>query len=376
MAMLCHLSRPPTPSPSPQGGGVESAATTVRLARLEWRAIMASKLEQLRSMTVVVADTGDIEAVRRLKPQDCTTNPTLLLKAVENPAYAHLVEEAVAWGRGRGGGPEAVAATVCDRLAVSFGTELTKIVPGRVSTEVDADLAFDTRATVDKARAIIAAYEARGVTRDRILIKVASTFEGIRAAETLQRDRIDCNLTLLFSLVQAAACADAGAFLISPFVGRILDWHVKAGGGPYTAETDPGVASVHTIYAYYKTHGIRTAVMGASFRNTGEIEALAGCDRLTISPALLDALAADQGELPRRLDPTSTGDAPARLILDERTFRYALNQDAMATEKLAEGIRLFVKDLYALRALVRTKLVRQGQPSPSAQEQLMPNLQG
>src|SRR5262252_4068207 len=213
MAMLCHLSRPPTPSPSPQGGGVESAATTVRLARLEWRAIMASKLEQLRSMTVVVADTGDIEAVRRLKPQDCTTNPTLLLKAVENPAYAHLVEEAVAWGRGRGGGPEAVAATVCDRLAVSFGTELTKIVPGRVSTEVDADLAFDTRATVDKARAIIAAYEARGVTRDRILIKVASTFEGIRAAEILQRDRIDCNLTLLFSLVQAAACADAAVVL-------------------------------------------------------------------------------------------------------------------------------------------------------------------
>jgi len=319
---------------------------------------MASKLEQLRGMTVVVADTGDIEAVRRLKPQDCTTNPTLLLKAVENPAYSHLVEEAVIWGCGKVGDADAIAAAVCDRLAVSFGTELAKIVPGRVSTEVDADLAFDTRATVDKARALIAAYEARGVTRDRILIKVASTFEGIRAAETLQRERIDCNLTLLFSLVQAAACADAAVFLISPFVGRILDWHVKAGGGPYTGESDPGVASVRSIYAYYKTHGFGTAVMGASFRNAGQIEALAGCDRLTIAPALLDALAADQGPLPRRLDPASSGEAPARLILDERKFRFLLNQDAMATEKLAEGIRLFVKDLYALRALVRNILAR------------------
>jgi transaldolase len=319
---------------------------------------MASKLEQLRGMTVVVADTGDIEAVRRLRPQDCTTNPSLLLKAVEIPTYSHLVEEAVAWGRGQGGDADAVAAAVCDHLAVSFGAELAKIVPGRVSIEADADLSFDTRATIDKARAIVTACEARGVTRDRILVKVASTFEGIRAAEVLQREKIDCNLTLLFSLVQAAACADAGVFLISPFVGRILDWHVKAGGGPYTGETDPGVASVRSIYAYYKTHGIRTAVMGASFRNTGEIEALAGCDRLTIAPALLDALDADRGDLPRRLDPTNLGDAPARLILDERTFRFRLNQDAMATEKLAEGIRLFAKDLYALRALVRSKLVR------------------
>ncbi len=319
---------------------------------------MASKLEQLRGMTVVVADTGDIEAVRRLKPQDCTTNPSLLLKAVENPAFAHIVEEAVGWGRDQAGDPEALAIAVCDRLAVSFGAELAKIIPGRVSIEADADLSFDTRATIDKARAIIAACEARGVPRDRILVKVASTFEGIRAAEALQRERIDCNLTLLFSLVQAAACADAGVFLISPFVGRILDWHVKAGGGPYTGDSDPGVASVRKIYAYYKAHGFRTAVMGASFRNAGEIEALAGCDRLTIAPALLDALAADHGDLPRRLDPRSPGDMPARLILDERKFRFLLNQDAMATEKLAEGIRLFVKDLYALRALMRTKLVR------------------
>jgi transaldolase len=315
---------------------------------------MASKLEQLRQVTVVVADTGDIEAVRRLKPQDCTTNPTLLLKAVENPAYAHVVEEAVAWGNRHGG--DAVA--VCDRLAVSFGTELTKIVPGRVSTEVDADLSFDTRATVDKARAIIAAYEARGVTRDRILIKIASTWEGIRAAEVLQREHIDCNLTLLFSLAQAAACGDAAVFLISPFVGRILDWHVKAGGGPYTAETDPGVQSVRTIFAYYKTHGIATAVMGASFRNAAEIEALAGCDRLTIAPALLDTLAADDGDLPRRLDSRAPGEAPSRLILDESRFRYLINQDAMATEKLAEGIRAFVKDLVALRTLVGNILAR------------------
>jgi transaldolase len=319
---------------------------------------MASKLDQLRGMTVVVGDTGDIEAVRRLKPQDCTTNPSLLLRAVENPAYAHLTEEAVAWGRRQGGDPDAVANAVCDRLAISFGAELAKIVPGRVSIEVDADLSFDTRATADKARAIIAACAARGVTRERILVKVASTFEGIRAAEMLQREEIDCNLTLLFSLVQAAACANAGVFLISPFVGRILDWHVKAGGGPYTAETDPGVESVRTIYAYYKAHGLRTAVMGASFRNAGEIEALAGCDRLTIAPALLEQLAADHGDLPRRLDPKHPGDAPARIVLDEKTFRLRLNQDAMATEKLAEGIRLFAKDLYALRTSMRTKLAQ------------------
>ncbi len=315
----------------------------------------ASKLDQLRQMTTVVADTGDIEAVRRLAPVDCTTNPTLILKAVETPAYADLVDEAIVWGRKAGRGADTVHA-VCDRLAVTFGAELTKIVPGRVSTEVDADLSFDTKATIDKARALIAAYRERGIEKDRILVKIASTWEGIQAAKVLQAEGIDCNLTLLFSLPQAVACADAGAFLISPFVGRILDWHVKAGGGPYTAETDPGVVSVKSIYAYYKTFGIQTVVMGASFRNTGEIEALAGCDRLTIGPSLLDELAAAKGDLPRRLSPDLVGAAPAKLDLDENAFRFALNEDAMATEKLAEGIRGFVKDLRSLRKLVAARL--------------------
>ncbi|HEY8382174.1 MAG TPA: transaldolase [Microvirga sp.] len=317
---------------------------------------MPSKLEQLRAMTVVVADTGDLDAVRRLKPQDCTTNPTLLLKAVETPAYASIVDEALAWGARQSGSHDGVVAAVCDRLAVAFGAELAGIVPGRVSTEVDADLSFDTEATLAKAREIVAAYEARGIGRERILIKIASTWEGIRAAEVLQREGIDCNLTLLFSLAQASACADAGVFLISPFVGRILDWHVKAGGGPYSGETDPGVLSVRRIYAYYKAHGIDTVVMGASFRNIGEIEALAGCDRLTISPALLDELAAADGTLPRKLSPDAIADAPARMHLDEKAFRFAMNEDAMASDKLSEGIRSFVKDLRSLRALVSKRL--------------------
>jgi transaldolase len=307
-------------------------------------------------MTVVVADTGDIDAVRRLQPQDCTTNPTLLLKASQEANSAPLVDEAIAWGKRQSGAPAAVTAAVCDRLAVSIGAELAKLVPGRVSTEVDADLSFDTAGSVAKARSLIAAYAERGVARDRILIKLAATWEGIRAAEILQRDGIDCNLTLLFSLTQAAACADAGCFLISPFVGRILDWHVKSGGGPYTGETDPGVRSVSQIHAYYKTYGIKTVVMGASFRNTDEIEALAGCDRLTISPALLDKLAGMEGDLPRRLDPARPTAAPARLSLDEKSFRFALNEDAMATEKLAEGIRLFAKDLVALRSAMAGRL--------------------
>jgi transaldolase len=317
---------------------------------------MSSKLDQLRAMTVVVADTGDLDAVRRLKPQDCTTNPTLLLKAVETPAYGHIVEEALAWGRSQGGSREGVVASICDRLAVAFGAELAGIVPGRVSTEVDADLSFDTEATLAKARAIIKAYEALGIGRERILIKIAATWEGIRAAEVLQKEGIDCNLTLLFAQVQAQACAEAGVFLISPFVGRILDWHVKAGGGPYTGETDPGVLSVRKIYASYKAQGIKTVVMGASFRNIGEIEALAGCDRLTISPALLDELANSQGDLPRKLSAEGVEKIAPLPRTDEKSFRFAMNEDAMASEKLSEGIRSFVKDLRSLRTLVSQRL--------------------
>jgi transaldolase len=317
---------------------------------------MISKLDLLRKMTLVVADTGDLEAVARLKPVDCTTNPTLLLKAATSPASADMVAEAIRWGRGQGGSADGIVGAICDRLAVAVGAELTQLVPGRVSTEVDADLSFDTAATIARARTLIADYAARGIGRERVLIKIASTWEGIQAAKVLQAEGIDCNLTLLFALPQAAAAADANAFLISPFVGRILDWHVKQGGGPYTAETDPGVVSVCAIHAYYKTYGIATVVMGASFRNIGEIAALAGCDRLTIGPALLDELASADGPLPRVLDPERPAATTARLNLDERAFRFAMNEDAMATEKLAEGIRLFVKDLRALRDLVAAKL--------------------
>ncbi len=312
---------------------------------------MISKLDSLKTMTTVVADTGDLESIRRFQPTDCTTNPTLILKAAQMPAYRALVDEAIGFAGQQGGSPEARTKAACDRLAVSFGAELTRLVPGRVSTEVDADLSFDTGASVARARAIIADYAARGVARERVLIKVAATWEGIRAGEILQREGIDCNLTLLFSLAQAAACAEAGIFLISPFVGRILDWHVRAGGGPYTAETDPGVLSVRRIYRYFKAHGHATVVMGASFRNIGEIEALAGCDRLTIAPALLDELAAAEGSLERKLSP-EPGDGPERVSTDEASFRWLMNEDAMATEKLAEGIRAFAKDLAGLRSFV------------------------
>ncbi len=313
---------------------------------------MTSKLEQLRAMSIVVADTGDMEAIRAFKPTDSTTNPSLILKATQMPAYAHLVDEAVQWGSRRGAPPKAVT----DRLAVNFGVELTKIVPGRVSTEVDADLSFDVQGSIAKARSLIADYEARGVSRDRILIKLASTWEGVQAATVLQKEGIDCNMTLMFSLAQAVACAQAGAFLISPFVGRILDWHVKNGGGPYTPETDPGVLSVRQIYAYYKAYGIKTVVMGASFRNTGEIEALAGCDRLTISPHLLEQLSQDEGALERKLSPDSVRNAPAKFDIDEKLFRWMMNEDAMASEKLAEGIRIFAHDLASLRKVVDTRL--------------------
>ncbi len=317
---------------------------------------MTSKLDQLKSMTTVVADTGDIGAIKAFQPTDCTTNPSLILKAAQMPAYAHLVEEAIAKARKHGGSKENIAVAACDRLAISFGTELSKIVPGRVSTEVDADLSFNSEAMIEKAHRIIEAYEERGVGKERILIKLASTWEGVRAAEVLQKAGIDCNLTLLFSLVQAAACAEAGAFLISPFVGRILDWYAKSTGQQYTAETDPGVLSVKAIYGYYKTHGYKTVVMGASFRNQGEIEALAGCDRLTIVPALLEQLAKDEGALTRALHQDLKGSAPAKLAIDESSFRFQLNEDAMATEKLAEGIRQFAKDLTTLREMIGKKI--------------------
>lgn len=315
---------------------------------------MTSKLDQLRAVTTVVADTGDVEAISRLKPVDCTTNPTLVLKAVGLPALEGVVADAVKWGKSQAG--DAISA-VADRLAVAVGAELTTLVPGRVSTEVDADLSFDTGATVEKARAVIAAYKARGIERDRILVKIASTWEGIQAAKILQAEGIDTNLTLLFSMAQAVAAADAKAFLISPFVGRILDWHVKAAGRTFTPDEDPGVLSVRAIYDYYKAHGIKTVVMGASFRSPGEVEALAGCDRLTISPSLLEELGKDNGKLKIALSPDRAGrPVPPKIDASEVAFRWALNEDAMATEKLAEGIRMFAKDLKALKKIVAEKL--------------------
>ena len=314
---------------------------------------MTSKLDQLKTMTTVVADTGDLKAVQKFMPTDCTTNPSLVLKAAQDPAGAEIIKEGIEWGRSH----KKVASEICDRLAVSFGVELTKIVPGRVSTEVDADLSFDKEALLTKARAIIADYKSRGVGRERVLIKLASTWEGIQAGKVLQAEGIDCNLTLLFSMAQAAACAEAGIFLISPFVGRIMDFYAKRDGKTYTGETDPGVLSVRAIYAYYKAHGIKTVVLGASFRNLDEIEALAGCDRLTIAPQWLEKLQADDGTLTRKLSPDAVNrDVPARMDLDEKSFRLMLNDDAMATDKLAEGIRLFTKDLHTLREMVSKEL--------------------
>lgn len=314
---------------------------------------MTSKLEQLREMTDVVADTGDIEAIKRFKPLDATTNPSLLLKAAGLPHYARLLDLAKAWATEQGGTSAEQLANACDHFAVNVGKEILEIIPGYISTEVDARLSFDTEATKRKARKLIGMYENAGIRRDRILIKTASTWEGIRAAADLEKEDIKCNLTLLFGFAQAAACADAGVFLISPFVGRILDWH-KANTDLVvnTPQDDPGVQSVAKIYNYYKQHGYETVVMGASFRNTGEIEALAGCDRLTISPALLEELAADEGELPLQLSAERASSDVARMGPTEAGFRYDMNSDAMATEKLAEGIRNFVADQVRLEELI------------------------
>lgn len=339
-----------------------------------------TSLEQLRAMSTIVADTGDLAAVERLKPVDCTTNPTIVLKAIEDDAYEDIVEEALSWGSKRSGDPARVAAATADRLAISVGSELLHRVPGYVSTEVDANLSFNIAASVAKARQIITDYEQRGIERDRVLIKLAATWEGTQAAAILQREGLMCNMTLLFNRAQAIASADAGAFLISPFVGRIYDWHRKVEGRDFTAEDDPGVASVRNIYNHFKSEGIATIVMGASFRNVGQIRALAGCDRLTIAPSLLDALESSDEQLQRVLSPGAALREPLLRptdaichwfvsenavdikhpqpngILDEVTFRWIMNEDAMATEKLAEGIRLFASDLQKLRHKVGRRL--------------------
>lgn len=316
---------------------------------------MTSKLEQLKQFTDVVADTGDIEAIRLYKPLDATTNPSLVYKAAQMPQYQDLVTASINTSKSITNSAQQLSAA-SDHLAVGIGLEILKIVPGRISTEVDARLSFDTKASIAKAHELIKLYEKGGVDKSRVLIKLASTWEGIRAAEVLEKEGINCNLTLLFGFNQAAACADAGVFLISPFVGRILDWYkANTDKKEYTAEEDPGVVSVRHIYNYYKQHDYKTVVMGASFRNLGEIEALAGCDRLTISPQLLQELDQDKGELKRVLSPNNPGETIAKLLESEASFRSGINQDAMATEKLAEGIRGFVKDQINLENLLKTR---------------------
>ncbi|MCQ2029546.1 transaldolase [Stutzerimonas zhaodongensis] len=308
---------------------------------------MTSKLEQLKQFTTVVADTGDLDAIARLQPVDATTNPSLLLKAAALPRYADHLQAAMSRCEGDIG-------LGCDLFAVAVGQEVLKLIPGRISTEVDARLSFDTEAMVQRGERLIGLYEQAGVSRDRVLIKLASTWEGIRAAEQLEKSGIQTNLTLLFSFTQAVACAEAGVFLISPFVGRIYDWYKKSEGRDYVGDEDPGVQSVSRIYDYYKAHGYKTVVMGASFRNAGQIEALAGCDRLTISPELLSQLAQEEGTLERKLSPGRASET--RISMDERSFRWGLNEDPMATEKLAEGIRQFARDQEKLEALLPTKL--------------------
>ena len=306
-----------------------------------------NQLEQLKQYTTVVADTGDFHAMQTFQPQDATTNPSLILKAVQKPEYRPLLEQTVQAHRG------APTSTIIDHLLIAFGLKILAIIPGRVSTETDARLSFDTDGTIAKARQLIALYEAAGISRERVLIKIASTWEGICAAKVLQQEGIRCNMTLLFSLPQAIACAEAGAQLISPFVGRIYDWYKKASGTDYSGADDPGVQSVQRIYTYYKKFGYTTEVMGASFRNTSQILELAGCDLLTISPELLQSLSDTDGVVDRKLSSEQAAHADIQKIsLDEKAFRLALNEDAMATEKLAEGIRLFFADSVKLDALV------------------------
>ncbi|WP_263081690.1 transaldolase [Endozoicomonas sp. Mp262] len=317
---------------------------------------MSNFLDQLKSLTKVVADTGDIDAIRRYQPVDATTNPSLILKAAELPAYSGLVEEALDYGRKMSSDKEEQVNYACDWLTVGIGKEIQQVVPGFVSTEVDARLSFDTKATINKAHQLIELYRQAGADTSRVLIKIASTWEGIQAAEVLEKEGIRCNLTLLFSFAQAQACAEAGVYLISPFVGRILDWYKKAEGRDYQASEDPGVLSVQQIYNYYKKHDYKTVVMGASFRNTGEITELAGCDCLTIGPGLLDELEQTEGTLEQKLFASKPVCELDKQVLNENTFRWAMNEDAMATEKLAEGIRNFAKDQVKLEKLIAGKL--------------------
>ena len=315
-------------------------------------------LESLKKYSVVVADTGDIQAIARLKPQDATTNPSLLLSAAQRLEYKHLVIDALNYADKKGGDSKAQTEAFMDKLFVSFGNEILKVIPGRVSTEVDASLSFDTDATLAKARALIKLYEDGGTSRNRVLIKIASTWEGIKAAEQLEREGIHCNLTLLFSFAQAVACAEAKVTLISPFVGRIYDYYkTQNGGKDIPVDQDPGVASVTRIYNYYKKYGYKTQVMGASFRKVEQITLLAGSDLLTISPDLLDKMAATEGEIKAALTPATAAASPeAQIHLDEKTFRWMHNEDAMATDKLAEGIRKFYADARKLESWAHTQV--------------------
>ena len=317
---------------------------------------MTTQLDSLRSMTVVVADTGDIDAIKKYQPQDATTNPSLILSASALPQYAPLIDEAIAYAKAQSANKAQQLIDAEDKLAVNIGLEILKIVPGRISTEVDARLSYDTQATVEKARKLIALYNAAGISNDRILIKIASTWQGIRAAEILEKEGINCNLTLLFSEAQARACAEAGVYLISPFVGRILDWYkANTDKKEYAPAEDPGVISVTKIYNYYKEYGYKTVVMGASFRNVGEIIELAGCDRLTIAPALLKELQENSTALVRKLD--YKGEVKAKpQPLTEAEFYWQHNSDAMAVEKLAEGIRKFAVDQEKLESMLSAKL--------------------
>jgi len=316
-----------------------------------------SQLDQLKKFTKVVADTGDFDSLKEFAPQDATTNPSLILKAAQMPGYKHLLDKAIADGKKSNLTGKALVAQIVDELLVAFGTEILKIVPGRVSTETDANLSFDTQGLVAKAHRFIALYQERGVGRERILIKIASTWEGIRAAEVLQKEGINCNMTLLFSMPQAVACAEAKAKLISPFVGRILDWYKAKTGKDYASAEDPGVMSVREIYTYYKKFDYATEVMGASFRNVGEILELAGCDLLTISPNLLAELKKSTAPVTRKLSPETAkqSDVP-RLELDEKKFRFLFNEDAMATEKTAEGIRVFAADTIKLEKYIGERI--------------------